>query len=911
MKENPLLLTPENSSHASPALIGGKGANLALLQNIGQNVPPWYGISTELMARVVATTLGKQIDQRLSGLKREDTPQQVEEVVAEIREMILSIDLPGEYVKHIQEAHQDLIAAGDFVSVRSSAVDEDSAGASFAGLHDSFLYVPDLTGVLAALKKVWASAYNSRAIIFRLENQISLADIRIGVIVQEMAEARISGIMFTANPNNGNTHEIVISSLYGGGEGIVSKGLDADLFIYNKTDGAVSSELCCKDEQMIFDSARGCGLISQPVPDNLQEQTSLSEEQIHEVARAGLVIEKYYGRPQDIEFSIDTEGKLVILQTRPITTIQEYGPAAGNRLIWDNSNIIESYSGATTPMTFSFIRHAYTIVYHCFSEVMGIPEKTVQKNRRLFENMLGIFNGQVYYNIINWYRLVQLFPGFNYNKAFMESMMGLADKVDLDEPDTSPATFRQRYLVELPKLLKLMGRSIWNFRRINRLVREFDNHFNLHYQQWNRLNFNQMQPHELMELYYQMEEKLLWNWKTPIINDFYVMIYYGILKKFCITWCDDKAGSLQNDLICGEGDIESTKPTKMLMELARFIKTNDTACRIFQEHDHQELAKIILTDPRYKEIAQRINEYLDRYGFRCINELKLEEPSLHETPEFVYQIVQNYLKMEDDTALDPVVMEERELAIRAKAEKTVDNTLGLFKKSLFHWVLKRARNGVKNRENMRFARTKIYGLLRELLNSLGKRLAEEGLLATGHDIYYLTIDEVWDYVKGTAVTTNLRGLVALRQKEYAGYTDDQAPMIDDHFETFGMAYHCNLFQKIKTGAQQEDGDGLCGTGCSPGRVTGTVKIVQSPRDNLQLQGEILVAGRTDPGWVPLYPAVSGILIERGSILSHSAIVAREMGIPTIVGIPNLMQLLEDGQVVTMDGSTGVVETDPS
>ena len=143
-----------------------------------------------------------------------------------------------------------------------------------------------------------------------------------------------------------------------------------------------------------------------------------------------------------------------MLQARPVTRISEYGPAAGNRLVWDNSNIIESYSGVTTPMTFSFIRRAYTIVYHCFAEVMGISPKKVQASRHVFENMLGLIRGRVFYNIQNWYRLIQLFPGFQYNAQFMESMMGLKEGLVLDDAPAKPG-FWQKYFVELPALLRL------------------------------------------------------------------------------------------------------------------------------------------------------------------------------------------------------------------------------------------------------------------------------------------------------------------------------------------------------------------------------------------------------------------------------------------------------------------------
>ena len=384
-----------------------------------------------------------------------------------------------------------------------------------------------------------------------------------------------------------------------------------------------------------------------------------------------MAVERHYRRPQDLEFAVDAEGRPFLLQARPVTTVEELGPAAGNRLIWDNSNIIESYSGVTSPMTFSFIRRAYSIVYHCFAEVMGIDARTVKANREVFENMLGLFRGQVYYNLFNWYRLVRLFPGFNYNKSFMESMMGVREAARMEEDEEPKAVSGlARYTVELPALLRLVGRSARNFLRIRRIVADFQAYFREHYERWSAMDFRAMPPHELAALYREMEEKLLWEWKAPIINDFFVMVFYGTLKKLCVSWCGDESGSLQNDLICGEGGIESTEPTKMLLALAAEARQQPELRRAApgaaaggaRARDPGRSA-LRRTSPR----ASR--RYLDLYGFRCVNELKLEEHSLSDRPAFLYQILRNYLAAEDPAGLDVAAMEERERRIRREAEE--------------------------------------------------------------------------------------------------------------------------------------------------------------------------------------------------------------------------------------------------
>ena len=208
---------------------------------------------------------------------------------------------------------------------------------------------------------------------------------------------------------------------------------------------------------------------------------------------------------------------------------------------------------------------------------------------------------------------------------------------------------------------------------------------------------------------------------------------------------------------------------------------------------------------------------------------------------------------------------------------------------------------------MRFARTRIYGILRRILRSMGQQLTEHGVLDDREDVFYLTIDEVWSYVKGTAVSTDLRGLASLRKAEYDRYRSETETPPADRFETFAFPYHANAL----TGRQACTADvgSLSGIGCCPGVVRGSVQVVHDPLQTSGFNGDILVAERTDPGWVPLYPAFSGILVERGSVLSHSAIVAREMGIPMIVGLSGLTQRVQSGQQVVMDGHTGRVQTD--
>ena len=882
--------------------IGGKGINLLRLQQQAR-VPEWVAVPVSAWLGILEQDqLGERIAARL-----DDTSSSDAEVANDIQSWILDIPLPREWIEALAAIPCIGGPEAGYVAVRSSAGDEDGATHSFAGVHESFLYVRGAESVARHIRRVWASGYQERAILYRRSNGLTLHPVPMAVIIQRMIDPVSSGVVFTADPAGQNPLQVVVSALYGLGEGLVGAGLAADDVRYDKISHGIETNIACKETQYVLDEDTGEGVREMAVPADKQEQPALTDAQRDEIIRVALAIEQTRRRPQDIEFCFDRDGGLYILQTRDITTFTDYGPAAGARRVWDNANIIESYSGVTTPMTFSFIRHAYTVVYHCFSEVMGIPRSVVQAHRHVFENMLGLIRGQVYYNLVNWYRLIQQFPGYGMNKRHMESMMGLREQFDPegDEGDTSTA---RKWLVEFPRLLRLGARMCWQFGTLDRRVSRFQSRFHTLYEQWEAMPFDEQSPDTLMDVYREMESRLLWNWQAPIINDFYVMIHYGLLRKLCHDWCGDESHSLQNDLICGNGDIESTEPTRLLMRLALRIRQRPEWRELFSSCDHLELARRVPVDPAYKEIADEIEVYLKRYGFRCIDELKLESPSLRETPEFVYQMLQNYLLV-DESMLDTEAMTERELKIRRQAEAQVQTALQArsltwIRKQVFMYVLRAARKGVRNRENMRFARTRIYGVLRELIQTMGRNLVAAGKLNVMEDVFYLTIDEVWDFVKGTAVTTDLQGLVDVRRHEFDTYRQDDVPPADDHFDTYGMVYVGNSFKSLST-TNDATGD-LKGIGCCPGEVTAPIRIVQSPRDDLQLNGCILVAGRTDPGWVPLYPAVSGILIERGSILSHSAIVAREMGIPAIVGIQGLLDTLTDGEVVTMNGETGQV-----
>jgi pyruvate,water dikinase len=276
------------------------------------------------------------------------------------------------------------------------------------------------------------------------------------------------------------------------------------------------------------------------------------------------------------------------------------------------------------------------------------------------------------------------------------------------------------------------------------------------------------------------------------------------------------------------------------------------------------------TDPLMKEklsIIESILKFLDKYGFRCINELKLEENTLHDDPTFVVEAICGYMLTQ---SYDIFKMEEREMSIRTQAESVVSSTISWPKRTLFNWVLFHARRGVRHRENMRFARTKLFGLFRNLFRAVGTNFVKLELLKERQDVFYLTMDELYWFVEGRSVTNNLSELVQLRKREFESYRRGLAP--PERFLTKGACGIHFLFPQVLDDLDllkdleaeaSTDPNTLKGTPCCPGIVTNTVRVVTTIKEAEGLNGEILITARTDPGWVPLYPMCSGLVIERG------------------------------------------------
>jgi len=873
----------------SIAEVGGKAAKLAVLHSAGLPVPDWFALSSRAFDDSLAP------DVRASMAAGAD--------LADSSTGLTSLRPSREVCTELSRALQRLCPNGELVAVRSSGIDEDGGGYTFAGLFETCLCVrPE--HVLQAVVTVWRSGFSGRVVAYRRAQGLPLPNRPPAVVVQRQIDPEAAGVAFGADPVSGRRAVAVVGAVYGLGHSLVSGQNDGDTFHVSRDGRILARVVAVKRIAYRCGCRADGGWRACPVPEDDAGKPALDDSRVKEVAGLARHAGQQFGWPQDIEWAIE-RGRLYLLQSRPMTALGLVADPDGVLNVWDNSNVVESYGGVTLPLTFSFARHVYAEVYREFCRLVGVPPHLIAAHHATFGRMLGIVRGRVFYNLLSWYRLLATLPGFTLNRRFMEQMMGVAEGVpDHVLAERRSATAAARALDALRVGRTALGLITSHFlrrRRLERFRHRLDGALEP------TTNLEESSADDTVADYRLLERQLLKRWDAPLVNDFFAMIFYGVLRRLAQKWCDDRDGTLQNDLIAGEGGVISTEPAERVLAMARIAQAHPELATALCHGSLGEIAERLAQTPSF---TARYDEYLHRFGDRCFEELKLESRTVSDDPltllRSIGQLALGTACVEAtgrdrapgrDTRSDP-------RSVRRQAEEQVRPLLARqpHRRIIFDWVLKHARARVRDRENLRFDRTRVFGKVRRIFLALGRHFEGLGVLAAAGDIFYLQVDEVLGFVEGTAVTTDLKALVAVRKAEYVQYVEGPPP--DDRFETHGVVYVGNSFRRAVP--DPEGGDERRGIGCCPGIVEGNVSIVLDPRKAVLSAGVILVAERTDPAWVVLFRAAAGLLVERGSVLSHSAIIAREMGIPTIVAIPGLTKWIRGGDRVRLDGRTGIV-----
>lgn len=748
----------------------------------------------------------------------------------------------------------DKLGHGPF-AVRSSARQEDGAEHSHAGQFDTFLNVAS-KDVWTAAQKVFQSGFSETVATYRAVKAGGEAD-GPAVIVQRMIEATCAGVAFSADPVSGQRNLVVISAIAGLGERLVSGEEDGESWQVGEH-------------------------VSGP-----EEPEVLSEAQAWAIAELARKAEAAFGTPQDIEWAFDGEGvtsSLHILQSRPITTPLLPKPQADTALtIFDNSNIVESYPGMVSPLTYSFAVHVYTRVYRAFVSLLGVPASTIEENASVFGNMLGRVDGRVYYNLVNWYRALALLPGFSLNRSYMETMMGVATPMPSEVTGAigpPPAKGMARVL-EYLKLARVAASLVWQAIRLPRTRARFYERLNAALN--GGFDTETAGPTQLAAEYRRIESRLLDRWDAPLVNDFLCMIAFGASRNLLEKWLGPEGLTLHNDVMIGQGDIISAEPAQRIEKMGQMVAAAGLAQSLVKD-GQAALAG-------HTDILAEVQSYVQKFGDRCTEELKLESIPLSEDASSLMFAIAASAGRERRAVHEVREPEWGKLFAKRPMKRFVA-------KHLISWTKAR----VRDRENLRFERTRIFGYTRRVFLALGREFAARGLLSAPRDIFFLTTDEALGAVEGYGLSPNLKGLVALRkaEAEAAALRDDPPERIEIRGAAIAPVWADEM-------PEQDDAQARTATGCSAGQVTARARVIRDPRTEALEFGDILVARHTDPGWIAVFSNASAIVVERGSLLSHSAIVARELGIPCVVGLKGATQWITDGETLAVDGATGRVE----
>jgi rifampicin phosphotransferase len=841
------------------AQAGGKGANLGDMVRAGLPVPPGFVLLTPAYrAFVAAAGLQPEVVQ-ICGEARPDDTATVEAASAAIRALFAGAAMPPEIAAATLQAYRDL--GQGRVAVRSSATAEDLPGASFAGQQETYLNIEGEEQLLAAVQRCWSSLWTGRAIAYRARQGIGPEEVALAVVVQRQVEAESAGVLFTANPVNGRRDQMTIDGAWGLGEAVVSGQVTPDHWVADGPTGAILEAHTAGKEVMT--TRRDGATATVPVPDDLRNEPVLMSDQVAALVALGRQVAAHFGGPQDIEWAW-ADGRFYLVQSRPITSLfplpaPEPGPDLGLRA-YVSFNIIQGFVEPMTPMGIATFRS----VVAGFAGLWGIkldPDRgsAAQKVAAL-RMYLDVTDGLHHRRVGQF---VQKFPAV-VDRQIAEILQHVAKR----EPGLQPVPGAPGPRPRLGFFLPAVGRVVRAIiapagarRRALAIVEA----------SMQRLEADAAHVSGVAERVRFVQERmpdlfpLLVGRLLPLLIP---GVGSGALARAKVAkWLGDIA--LLNPVMRSLPHNPTTEMDMALWRLSRQLKAEGAA----PSPDHPG-----------------VKAFLAQYGHRAVREIDLGMPRWTDAPTHVLNVLETYLTHGDEE--DPEVKfrqgaEEAERVAVALVER-VRREKGRLRAAALRFLISRGRALAGMREYPKFYAVRLIALFRKVLAGAGAELAAAGRLDRAEDVFFLELRDI-------KAGGDLRAIVAANRAEYAREMGRRSipRVITSLGETFYTA------PTTTPGA-------LTGTAASPGVFEGRVRVIHDPQGAKLEPGEILVAPGTDPAWTPLFLTAGALVMEIGGMMSHGSVVAREYGIPAVVGVAGATQRLQTGQRIRVDGESGVV-----
>lgn len=746
-----------------------------------------------------------------------------------------------------------------FWAVRSSADAEDGKELSYAGQFRTVLNVKtrDLSQacrkVLRAYKETEKSDYSQHK------------NIKYGLIIQEMLQADYSGVVFSHNPVNPAEEAVYINLVPGVGEQLVSGRANA---FSVKISGKKVEYPDNENERFSGKTTDG-----KELSQKFSEIKSATKRQIKKLAQYARKLSKLKKYPADIEFAI-VQKQIYFLQIRPITS-----PPQAEPVIWDNSNIGENYPGLNLPLTVSFVKRSYGLAYRAMASFLGFGKSEIHRNLHLFNNMSGAIKGGMYYNVSAWQKLLYQLPFGKKTSALLTKNWNVAE-ADFKKP---PKPALNVYL----KLFYNLLRSLFSFSFIRKKFIKQHKEFIIEYEDTAFDRFSEQDLRRQTEI---IQQRLLSGWVAPMLNGFFAFIFFAISKKIIArSKISAQKPNFFNDILYSQGELISVKIVKSYRRISDMIAESADVQSFFKKNEPDYIFDKL--PEKFPELFTEIMNYISEFGERCgEGELKMETLNYKENPQSFIALLKSSLP-----------------TIKTKQSATEEHN---YKKSLHRFyryrplkhlflkiLIKQTLNRVRDRENFRFYRTQTFHIYRRIFRALGRKFEKNGKINDRKDILFLKYEEIFNEKH----EDRYFDLISERKQKYKTYKSLKDKMPGRYIQ------RADVFEEVE---QETDTDISFlpeGLSCSSGVVESEVCVITDSKDVPEdYAGKILIAEYFEPGSVNLFAQAAGVISEKGNLLSHTAILCREMGIPAVVGVKNLLKRVKPGERVKLDGTRGKI-----